>query len=221
MSTGGQCHADWTPTAQLFVTILNDCSPLDPLSLWLDFCDHICDDLHHALHHGHIRLNPTQDDVYDYGLFLIDHILSASARSLQTHWPMLPSPQQDWQLHVGNRLIAEQLEYDREQQTQIANQCILTFSPDQLAAFDDIVNAVNSKSGQSFFLHGAGGTGKTYVYNALCALLRGQGKIIICVAASGVAALLLNGGCTSHSFFKIHFAIHESSTCSYVALPHP
>jgi hypothetical protein len=29
----------------LFVTILRDCSPSDPLALWLEFRVHICDDL--------------------------------------------------------------------------------------------------------------------------------------------------------------------------------
>jgi hypothetical protein len=207
MQTGRQLR-------HLFVTILNDCAPLDPLSLWLQFCHHICDDLHHALHHGGIRLNPSQDDVLDYGLFLIDHLLSAFGKSLERDWPMLPRSQQDWQLHVSNPLIAEQLHYDQQQQTQLANHLMHSFNPDQLAAFDAIVDAVDSNSGQTFFLHGAGGTGKTYVYNALCAFLRGQGKIVICVASSGVAALLLDGGRTSHSFFKIPIAIHESSTCA-------
>ena len=70
-----------------------------------------------------------------------------------------------------------------------------------------------NKTGQSFFLHGPGGTGKTYVYNTLCHYLRGQGKIVLCAASSGIAALLLIGGRTAHSFFKIPIKIHESSTC--------
>src|SRR5206468_3976119 len=44
--------------------------------------------------------------------------------------------------------------------------------------------------------------------------LRGQRRIVICVASSGIAALLLIGGRTSHSCFKIPIKIHESSTCS-------
>ena len=34
----------------LFVTILRNCSPSDPLALWLEFRDNICDDIHHRLH---------------------------------------------------------------------------------------------------------------------------------------------------------------------------
>jgi hypothetical protein len=73
---------------------------------------------------------------------------------------------------------------------------------------------VNNKTGQTFFLHGPGGTGKTYVYNTLCHQLRSQGSIVLCVASSGIAALLLKGGRTSHSCFQIPIIINESSTCT-------
>jgi hypothetical protein len=38
--------------------------------------------------------------------------------------------------------------------------------------------------------------------------------IVICVASSGIAALLLAGGRTAHSTFKIPINIHETSICS-------
>jgi ATP-dependent DNA helicase PIF1 len=37
---------------------------------------------------------------------------------------------------------------------------------------------------------------------------------VLCVASSGIASLLLMGGRTSHSTFKIPIGIHEGSTCS-------
>ena len=62
-------------------------------------------------------------------------------------------------------------------------------------------------------MHGSGGTGKTFVYNTLCNFLRSQGKIVLCVASSGIAALLLSGGRTSHFRFKIPLAVHDTSQC--------
>src|SRR5271168_1396472 len=56
MATGHQLR-------NLFVTILRDCSPSDPLALWVGFRVHICDDLHHALHSHNIIPDPTQDQV--------------------------------------------------------------------------------------------------------------------------------------------------------------
>ena len=38
----------------LFVIILRDCAPSDPLALWLQFQDKICDDLRYALQHGNL-----------------------------------------------------------------------------------------------------------------------------------------------------------------------
>ena len=197
----------------LFVTILCDCSPSDPLALWMEFRVNICDDLRHALHSKNIILDPTEEQVFDYGLYLIDVLLCNGNRSLQD-WPAMPLPQHNWQAVVGNRLIAEQLSYDNDEQTGLANQRFPTFNNGQCAASDATVNAVELKSGQTFSLHGPGGTGKTYVYNALCHFLHGQGKIVICVALSGIASLLLMGGRTSHSTFKIPIEIHEGSICS-------
>jgi len=55
----------------------------------------------------------------------------------------------------------------------------------------------------AFFLHGPAGTGKTFLYNCLCSHFRAQGKIVVCVASSGIASQLLPGGRTAHSRFKI------------------
>ena len=80
--------------------------------------------------------------------------------------------------------------------------------------FDQIMDAVESQSGQSFLLYGPGGTGKTYVYNTLCYALHAEGMIVLCVASSGIAALILIGGCTSHSCLKIPIKINEDSVYS-------
>jgi hypothetical protein len=74
--------------------------------------------------------------------------------------------------------------------------------------------AISTVTGQIFFLHEPGGTGKTYLYNTLCHHLHSQGKIVLCVASSGIATILLKGGRTAHSRFKIPIPSHESSVCS-------
>lgn len=159
-----------------------------------------------------IHQNPTPEDIYDFGLFLIEKIRRRSNKSLRD-WPMLPLPQQNWEHAMGNWLIAEQCNYNQEEQMQYAEDCIPNLNPEQWSAFNKIVEAVENKTGQTYFLHGPGGTGKTYVYNTLCYFLRGWGLIVLCVASSGIAALLLIGGHTAHSIFKIPINIHESSLC--------
>jgi hypothetical protein len=191
----------------LFVTILRDCSPSNPLALWLEFRIHICDDLRHALHSKNIVQNPTEEQVFDYGLYLIDNILGGNNKSLKDY-PTMPLPQNNWAAAVGNRLIADQRSYDMDEQTQLAVQRIPTLNSGQRSVFDSIVAAINSQSGQPFFLHGSGGTGKTYVYNTLCYFLRGQGKTVLCVASSGIASLL--------SLVAVHHIPHSKSPLKYM-----
>ncbi|XP_028121112.1 uncharacterized protein LOC114318414 [Camellia sinensis] len=58
------------------------------------------------------------------------------------------------------------------------------------------------------------GTGKTYLYRALLASVRSQGRIAIATATSGIAVTLLPGGRTAHSRFKIPLNPEASSMCS-------
>jgi len=74
------------------------------------------------------------------------------------------------------------------------------------------LNAVTNKEGKLFFVYGSGGTGKTFVWITLLSRLRGQGKIVLGVASSRIASLLLLGGKTAHSRFRILIDLHDEST---------
>ncbi|XP_058741690.1 uncharacterized protein LOC131614079 [Vicia villosa] len=65
-----------------------------------------------------------------------------------------------------------------------------------------------------FFLHGYGGTSKTFMWRTLSSALRSERKICITVASSGIASLLLPGGRTAHSKFKIPGPTLDNSTCN-------
>jgi Holliday junction resolvasome RuvABC ATP-dependent DNA helicase subunit len=74
----------------------------------------------------------------------------------------------------------------------------------QRYCFDIIIAAVEQNPiNAHFFLQGYAGTGKTFLYNAICNHFRAKEEIIICVALLGIAALLLPGGSTSYSRFCI------------------
>jgi hypothetical protein len=99
MQTGSQLR-------NLFVTIIRDCSPAKPEVLWERFKEHICDDLKHALRRRGMR-DPTEHQVFDYGLYLIDKILKLRGTSLR-HYQTMPRPQENWDEQFGNHLILEQ-----------------------------------------------------------------------------------------------------------------
>lgn len=74
----------------------------------------------------------------------------------------------------------------------------------QYKAYNDIVNSVkNNIPEHLFFLSGPGGSGKTFVYNAITSNLLSSNKRVLCVASTGIAASLLFHGRTAHSVFKI------------------
>ncbi|GKF98430.1 ATP-dependent DNA helicase PIF1-like protein, partial [Tanacetum coccineum] len=54
---------------------------------------------------------------------------------------------------------------------------------------------------------------KTYLYKTLFAALRSKGEIVLNVASSGIATLLLDGGRTAHSRFAIPINVVDDSMC--------
>jgi len=115
----------------------------------------------------------------------------------------MPLPDHDWSSQVGNALIGEQLNYDQDQECILAGQHIHQLNTEQHDTHDKIISSVEACAGQVFFLNGPGGTGKMFVYNTICNTIRSKGWIVLCITSSGIASLLLHGGRTAHSMFKI------------------
>jgi len=130
-------------------------------------------------------------------------------RSLADFPPMSLS-QQQWAHRIPNPLLqAEQ--YDVDEMATLVDEQRAIFNPDQAAAFDAVLESITNNQGYLFFIHAAGGCGKTFLYNTIAAEVRRRGQIALCVASSGIAALLLNGERTFYSHFKIPLLIHEDS----------
>ncbi|XP_019178725.1 PREDICTED: uncharacterized protein LOC109173844 [Ipomoea nil] len=73
---------------------------------------------------------------------------------------------------------------------------------------------VETEKGGMYFVYGYGGTGKTFLWKIISAAIRSKGEIVLNVASSGIASLLLPGGRTAHSRFAIPIAVNEDSTCN-------
>ena len=93
---------------------------------------------------------------------------------------------------------------------------LTTLNEEQNMAFETIMNAIKNDDlpHRCFFLHGPGGAGKTYLYKTFLSTLRGERKIALPVASTGIAANLLNGGRTYHSQFKLPVPLLETSVSS-------
>jgi len=106
-------------------------------------------------------------------------------------------------------LQAEQ--YDVDEMATLVDEQRAIFNPDQAAAFNAVLESITNNQGHLFFIHAAGGCGKIFLYNTIAAEVRRRGQVALCVASSGIAALLLDEGRISYSCFKIPLSIHEDS----------
>jgi len=100
-------------------------------------------------------------------------------------------------------LVQEELAYDQHSLTIDADDAEDKLNDDQRNAYKTILNVVTNKDGKLFFVYGNGGTGKTFVWTMLLSCLQGQGKIVLAIASSRIASLLLLGGKTAHSRFQL------------------
>jgi hypothetical protein len=196
----------------LFVMLLLFCSPAKPEQLWNEFREHICDDLGHCLWCSGCQ-EPQDNEIFDYGLWLIERILVKTQRKWLKDFPDMPLPECDWKGVAENSLIGKQLNYNRNRERILAEERLAQLNPEQLDAYNQIITSVEAQTGRTFFLNGPGGTGKTFVYNTVCNMVRSRGWIALCVASSGIASLLLCGGRTAHSMFKIPLSLNLDSTC--------
>ncbi|KAK3224841.1 hypothetical protein Dsin_004703 [Dipteronia sinensis] len=82
----------------------------------------------------------------------------------------------------------------------------------QMHVYNIIVQSVIEKKCGLYFVYGAGGTGKTYLYKTILSRLSSEGRICLSVASSGIVSLLLPVGKTTHSRFSIPIDLNDQST---------
>jgi hypothetical protein len=212
----------------LFASLLVFCDVADPLSLWNEFKDSLSED---SLHQRRVRLNDhalaaEEDDHHD-ALRSLQESLNLHLKSLADFG--LPSPPAAHA--VQQAFFAEHLRFDRAELAARVQRVVPMLNDQQLDIYNQVRTAVDGALpaaaadpttvaaapvafNRTFFVDGIGGAGKTMVYNLLLDHVRSQGHIALAVASSGIAALLLDGGCTGHSRFQIPVNIMADSTCN-------
>ncbi|GJW87882.1 reverse transcriptase domain-containing protein [Tanacetum coccineum] len=69
-------------------------------------------------------------------------------------------------------------------------------NPEQRVIYEEVVESVHNK--QFYFVYGPGGTRKTFLYKTIISRLRSKWKIVLVVASSRIASLLLPTRRTAH-----------------------
>ncbi|KAK1650868.1 hypothetical protein QYE76_068673 [Lolium multiflorum] len=198
---------------QLFVTMLLYCGVKNEKTFFERYWVDLADDLQYG-----IRL-ARQDPKYEVPIGQLRDMLLSELESVFlkngariADFNLPPRTTYEGVFH-GNRLMQEEMAYDSDALAREAEVLVGRLNADQLSAYKKIVSSVLHQEPGFFFVSGFGGTGKTFLWSAIVSYLRGQKRIVLTVASSGVAALLLPGGRTAHSRFKIPLNIDKTSVC--------
>lgn len=170
----------------LFVTLILDGGPAP--KLWNDFKENLIEDLLSSM---------TEEDAVQKALCIIDLKLQLHGKTNTTL--DLPAARH-------NKIEYERMKdaFKPDEQTDFANAHEPLLTPEQLQVYNAVINAVNNNQPQPFMIDAPAGTGKTFTEKVIAARLRGQGKVVLIVASTGIAALQLpGGGWTAHSMFKL------------------
>lgn len=142
----------------------------------------------------------------------LDAMFSSNGLSISSY--NLPTPVDCSSSSIRNRLILEELSFNQPSLHQEYMSMYARLNSDQKMIYDKVFDRIAHHEKCVFFISGHGGTGKTFLWNAIMANLRSRGEIVLAVASSGVAALLMPGGRTAHSRFRIPIDIHDRSMCT-------
>lgn len=148
---------------------------------------------HAALKHIDLMLAKHGKSTNQFGLPTVEH----------------DNTEYDRLLHAFNRF--EQAEVYRDMKPNL--------TVEQQNIFDKVTTSALHDTGGVYMIDAPAGTGKSYTICAISAHLRAQGKLVLCAASTGIAALLLPGGLTAHSTFKLPFGddATEGSVCGVKA----
>jgi hypothetical protein len=208
--------AAWATSAhlrKLFVTMVLFCQVGDEYAfferVWRLLADDIQYQVRDIVHNKDYHMTDT--DIRDSILDELAALFCNNGRSIN-EFRLPQKSTHDFSVPY-NRLILEELSYPQDPNYN-ENDIVGSLNSHQLKAFDTIVQTVLQHKPGFFFVYGHGGTGKTYLWNCICKHLRSQRKIVLNVASSGVASLLMPGGRTAHSRFGIPCDLHDSTICN-------
>ncbi|XP_019163439.1 PREDICTED: uncharacterized protein LOC109159782 [Ipomoea nil] len=200
---------------RLFVTLLMSSCMGKPEIVWHAVWQHLSDDaqfnVRRQLQNRDFVL--TDSHKMNFALVEIEKLLSNHGKSLKDY-PEMPTANFGALNIIANRFIQEELAYDCGEQEKENQELERQLTDEQKAIYNEVLNDVDRQEGGLFFVYGYGGTGKTFLWRALSSALRSKSQIVLNVASSGIASLLLPGGRTAHSRFAIPIFVNEDSTCN-------
>nr|GEX81184.1 uncharacterized protein [Tanacetum cinerariifolium] len=200
---------------KVFARLLTSNTISSPDHVWNETWRLMCDDIEYEqpelLNYPELELRDTH--LKNLCLQSIDSILRTNGSSLDS-FPGMPLRDIEFIWNHTNILIHNKLYYNKDELVTEHETLFLNLTTEQKYVYTKVLMAVEKKARGDFFVYGYGGTVKTYVWRTLSVALRSKGEIVLNVASSGIASLLLSGGRTAHSRFVIPINVNEESFCS-------
>ncbi|XP_076935615.1 uncharacterized protein LOC143602369 [Bidens hawaiensis] len=198
----------------LFATMLITSSLSRPDYVWDNTWHFLVDGIlyHQQKKHKNLGLSISDEQLKNLALLQIEEFLVSNNSSLR-RFSHMPFPDQKSVSTSMNSLMMEELSYDKDSLSNDFKLLYTSLTDEQKSDYNEIFNSVKHKKGGVFFVYGYGDTGKTYLWKTLSASIRSKGEIVLNVASSGIASLLLEGGRMAHSRFLIPINLIEDSQC--------
>jgi hypothetical protein len=195
----------------LFAIILSCCEVSSPKVLWENHKNCMSEDILYRLQQENPDLNLTfTSDIYNQALIMIeDSILDMTGKCLTQFGIASPSRQTTENL---TRELLRELSYDTEKMTHYVQLNEPLLNTDQKAIYYEVLQRLDENIGGIIFIDAPGGTGKTFLINLLLAKIRGEKKIALAMASSGIAATLMTGGRTAHATLALPIDLIHNET---------
>ena len=194
---------------KLYVSILINCNPEKPYELWEKFKYDFSEDYIHDNKGDNMSEELAYKNAYATIAYLYEKEKGEPIDKLKD----MPKPvidqmynPKDFHTIMEHRRIGT-IQYDllNNDQKNFVNNVMESLNKHK---HNDTTNENYRKC---FYLDGPGGTGKSYTYNTLYHLAKSYGFDVLCMAPTGIAALLLPEGRTIHYTGGLNPPIHANS----------
>ncbi|XP_019150297.1 PREDICTED: uncharacterized protein LOC109147104 [Ipomoea nil] len=153
---------------RLFVTLLMTSCTGKPEAVWDAVWQHLSEDAQYQvrkqLQNSDSVLNDSRK--MNFALVEIEKLLSMMGKSLRD-FPEMPVADFENYNVISNRLIQEELTYDRVAQEKENNELVSQLTDEQKVIYEEVLTDIESKAGGFFFVYGYAGTGGRTAHSRL------------------------------------------------------
>ena len=162
---------------------------------------------------GHTNLELDDETLEQYTFIEVEKLMCMHERSLSDIKGMPKI------IHVlikvlENNLWNQELDYDVARETLRHDMQFNKLNDEQHAIYESVLDYVDKMDGKLFFVYGACGTWKTFLYQTIISKIGSRKQIVLLIASSIIYALLLPNGRTTHSRFNIPLKLSEDKLCT-------